>query len=228
MLEKYWLIEERLIAKLATFDYTSDFIHDKISGRITLYLLLIGFIALINELYITIDMSLIQKETYNELNTGKIDESLKLHRMLISDEYHGKEYLDAKSGIVIEEFESRDKFFAKPVHVSQLFVDAMVTVDGKPVLEEPLHYHIEFSPEEYELEKRPEFGCNLKVLRVKLYHLFKDSQMYHEFASDKFTISKSVEIYNKQGELLPTTVDDVQLCFLKIETEDVITCNFIL
>lgn len=228
---QYFCFEEKVIEKLKETPYVHQFIHDQHSARITLFLLVIGTIAFFNELWITIEMSLIQKETYDELNLGRIDEGLKLHRMIVSDEYHGREYKDEKSGIVIEEFEDRDKFFAKPVFVSELTVDCNIEKNGKTILERPLSFHIEFTPEEWELEKRPEFGCPLSLLRLKLYHLFRDSRFYTELvdpSTDSFTVSKGIIIYNKMGELLPASVDSVQLCFLKIETGCHINATFVI
>lgn len=180
-------------------------------------------------------MSLLQKNTSEELERGRIDEGLKLHRMLVSDEYHGKEYKDEKSGIIIEEFEDRDKFFAKPVFVSELDVNCNVIVGGKEILSTPLKFHVEFSPEDYENEKRPEFGTSLHVLRLRLYHYFKDCEIYRDLIRDKgidetrkFTISNGVKIYNHKDELLPLNIDDIQLCFLKIDTGNTIKCEFVL
>lgn len=170
VINSYFYFENKTITWLSHQPYVHQFIHDKISGRITLYLLIVGFIAFIQELYVTIEMSLLQKETYDELNLGKIDEGLKLHRMLVSEEYHSHEYLDEKNNIVIEEFEDYDKFFSKPVHVSTLYVDCNVFKEDRkePILSKPLKFYIEFSPEDYEEEKRPEFGCSLGLLRNKL------------------------------------------------------------
>ncbi|GHM90581.1 hypothetical protein SCAW_025610 [Saccharomyces cerevisiae] len=233
--DRYLNLELKLINKLQELPYVHQFIHDRISGRITLFLIVVGTLAFFNELYITIEMSLLQKNTSEELERGRIDESLKLHRMLVSDEYHGKEYKDEKSGIVIEEFEDRDKFFAKPVFVSELDVECNVIVDGKELLSTPLKFHVEFSPEDYENEKRPEFGTTLRVLRLRLYHYFKDCEICRDIIKNeggegarKFTISNGVKIYNHKDELLPLNIDDVQLCFLKIDTGNTIKCEFIL
>lgn len=229
--ESYFQLEDYFIGKLKEAPYIHQFIHDKHSARITLFLLVIGTIAFFQELWITIEMSLLQKETYDELNLGRIDEGLKLHRMIVSDEYHSREYKDEKSGIVIEEFEDRDKFFAKPVFVSEVTVDCNVEKNGKIMLKKPLRFHIEFTPEEWEIEKRPEFGCSLGVLRLKLYHLFKDSKFYDEFvdpSQDTFTVSQGVRIFNRADEILPTNVDGIQLCFLKIETGCRIRATFVI
>lgn len=231
VLNKWLEIEDKLLNILHSYEITNQFMHDKLSSRITLYLIIIGLIAFLNELYISIDMIFIQKQTYNELNEGSITESLKLHKVLINDPtYHSKEYMDQVNGIIIEEFEDWDKFCSKPVHVSQLFVECNIIKDGKTLLSKPIKYHIEFLPEEFDTEKRVEFGCSLHVLRVKLYHLFKDSDWYGELVSSndkKFTISENVKIYNTQNELLPVEYDDIQLCFLKMETNNTIRCEFI-
>lgn len=230
LVAKYFEIEAKILDRLARTPYVHQFVHDKLSGRITLFLLTVGTMAFINELYITIEMSFLQKETYEELNKGYIDESLKLHRMIVQDNYHSREYLDEKSGIVIEEFEDRDKFFAKPVHVAHLYATCTVLKDGKPVLAKPLQFHIEFSPEDFEDEKRPEFGCRLRLLRTKLYHFFKDTQLFLDLVKDpeSFTVSEGVKIYNSANEPLPCTIDDIQLCFLKIETGDTVKCDLII
>lgn len=232
ILNKWLEIEDKLLNILHRYEITNQFMHDKLSSRITLYLIIIGLIAFLNELYISIDMIFIQKQTYNELNEGSITESLKLHKVLINDPtYHSKEYKDQVNGIIIEEFEDWDKFCSKPVHVSQLFVECNIIKDGKTLLSKPIKYHIEFLPEEFDNEKRIEFGCSLHVLRVKLYHLFKDSDWYSELVDSndkKFTISENVKIYNTQNELLPVEYDDIQLCFLKMETNNTIRCEFIL
>ncbi|EDO16966.1 hypothetical protein Kpol_1041p24 [Vanderwaltozyma polyspora DSM 70294] len=227
----YFEYETKIIAWLGTLPYVHQFIHDPISGRITFFLIVVGTMAFINELYITIEMSFLQKETYEELEKGHIDESLKLHRMIVQDDFHSKEYMDDKSGIIIEEFEEREKFFAKPVHVAHVYVICDVLQNNENVLTKPFKFHLEFSPEEFENEKRQEFGCNLRVLRTKLYHLFKDTELYHELNEGNkydFTVSQSINIYNTVDDLLPTSIDDIQLCFLKIQTGDQIKCEFLL
>ncbi|EGA77369.1 YMR134W-like protein [Saccharomyces cerevisiae Vin13] len=91
-------------------------------------------------------------------------------------------------------------FFAKPVFVSELDVECNVIVDGKELLSTPLKFHVEFSPEDYENEKRPEFGTTLRVLRLRLYHYFKDCEIYRDIIKNeggegarKFTISNGVK-----------------------------------
>lgn len=223
---------------LRRFPCMAEYTYDPISARITLFLLVVGTMAFINELYITIEMTFLQKETYAELNKAPLNvEDLRNHRMVMDDEFHGREWWDEKSGIVIEEFESRERFFAKPVHVAHVYVECNI-IDGETgsdLLSRPFQFHIEFSPEEYENEKRPEFGCKLIVLRRKLYHFFKETELYQELVahnskkdeSVRFTVSSGVKIYNAAKELLPTAIDDIQLCFLKIETGDSIRCDFV-
>lgn len=235
LINGYLHYESKAIDILSRIGFLEEYMNDPISARITLFLIAVGTLAFINELYITIEMSFLQKETYRELNKSKLDESLKSHRMLLDDDFHSREILDEKSGIVIEEFEAREKFFAKPVHVAHLYVECDVIRHDNDslLLSKPLKFHIEFSPEEYEHEKRPEFGCKLSVLRRKLYHFFKETNIYNDLVEDKgddfqFTVSNNVTIYNRRGEPLPASVDSIQLCFLKIETGDTIKCKFVI
>ncbi|AET40463.1 Erg29p Ecym_6062 [Eremothecium cymbalariae DBVPG len=229
--DAYWHYEDILLKWLRQIPYLKEYTEERVSSRITLFLIIMGAFACINELYITIEMTFIQKETYEELRRRKLNETLKDHRVVLDDSYHGREFLDEKTGIVIEEFESREKFFSKPVHVAHLYANCRV-LDGSDEarsLGQLLNFHIEFSPEEFEDQRRPEFGTSLKVLRRRLYHLFKDTEIFRTLAADKgtdFTVSKSVKIYNTFDEELPTNLDDVQLCFLKIETGDTINCKF--
>ncbi|SCV05230.1 LANO_0H02916g1_1 [Lachancea nothofagi CBS 11611] len=255
LISQYLWYEAKALGVLRRVPYMEEYTYDPISARITLFLAVVGTLAFFNELYITIEMSFLQKKTYNELNAAALNaELLKNHRMILDDEFHGKEWLDEKSGIVIEEFETRDRFFAKPVHVAHLYVECNVVsrcdiagnnltheegkyvkANGPNLLSKPFRFHIEFSPEEYELEKRPEFGCRLDVLRRKLYHFFKETDLHEQFVVEKndtlvnepFSVSRGVQIYNTSNELLPTTVDDIQLCFLKMETGDTIKCKFV-
>ncbi|CCK70476.1 Erg29p KNAG_0E02150 [Huiozyma naganishii CBS 8797] len=228
---KYLVFESGLINKLSKVHYINQFIHDdKISGRITLYLLVVGTFALLQEIYISIEMYWLSRGTYNEINLNQIDnaESFKLYQILMSDDYHSKEYKDLKSGIMVEEFESRENFYKKPVFVSQISVNThIVDGDGRPLIADPIKYHLEFLPSDYDNERRVEFGCSLNVLRTKLYHLVKDSPMYHELKMEDFRISNHVHIYNKFGELLTPDMDRLQLCFLKMETGDTIKCDII-
>ncbi|CCH59693.1 hypothetical protein TBLA_0B08770 [Henningerozyma blattae CBS 6284] len=239
MMEKYLELEEKLILKLSDTWYIRNFIYseNKLSGRITLYLLILGIIAFINELYINIEMIFISKSTYEELDKGFIDHSSKLHKLLNSEEYHSREYYDDKQGIIIEEFEERSKFFAKPIGISHLSVECQLKdKNGVELLNKPIKYYIEFLQQEYEedLEKmglKLEFGCTLNFLRQQLYHLFKDSDIYEEFFSGdgakNFSISKSLEIRNRGDEVLDNHLDGVQLCFLKIHDGDTIKCDFL-
>ncbi|AMD21757.1 HFL099Cp [Eremothecium sinecaudum] len=233
LIDKYWHYEGQLLDWTRKIPFLQQYTNNPISSRITLFLLLMGSLAFVNELYITIEMAFVQKETYQELRQRKLDEALRDHKLIVDDTFHGKEFLDEKSGIVIEEFESMANFFAKPVHVAHLFVRC--TVKSSSINESDLPgemtFHVEFSPEEYEMQRRTEFGTSLEVLRRKLYHLFKDTDSYRRLEKDhnvSFSISKNVKIFNTFDEELNTDLDDIQLCFLKLETGDTICCEFTL
>ncbi|QEU62403.1 Erg29 [Kluyveromyces lactis] len=232
VLRHYLQLESIMIAWIRKVNFLKQYTDDPLSARITLFLVVMGGFALVNELYITIQMSALQMDTWEQLNSTKLDEDfIRNHRFIHDDSYHATEWFDEKSGLIIEEFESREKFFAKPVHVAHIYVRCQVIDEDtkKLLLDNPITFHIEFSPEEFENEKRPEFGCTLRLLKSKLYHFFKDGHFYDQFKQPKktFTITKNVKIYNTMSEELPKNLDDIQLCFLKMETGDTIDCEFL-
>lgn len=220
MFNGYWEFEKILITKLKNTPYVRKFIYEDniISCRITLYLLIIGMMAIINEVYINIEMIMIQKQTYEELDKGYIDENYKLIKILKSDDYHSKEFYDERQGIIFEEFEDKDKFFAKPVHVSEINVKCHIINYNKII-----KFHLEFTPEEFEEEKRIEFGCNLYNLKLRLLHLIEDSDIIDD--SKKKINMNNIKVYNHNNEELDKRYDSIQLCFLKIETGDTIRCD---
>lgn len=231
--DSYFKLENQLVDLIRNIKFLDAYTSDITSARITLFLLIMGGFALVNEIYISIQMSSMQMDAWEELNNSKLDEDfIRNHKFLRDDSYHAREWMDEKSGIIVEEFESREKFFEKPVHVAHIHVKCQIfSHETKTnLLRKPITFHIEFSPEEFENERRPEFGCTLKVLRTKLYHLFKDGALYNDFIlskDKKFKISENVRIYNNMNECLGTNLDDIQLCFLKMETGDTIACEFL-
>lgn len=232
--EKYLEWEEYIIEQLNRIPHMDKYTYHKTSSRITLGLLVLGFIAIINELYITIDMWVISKNTYDELRTSKL-ENLINHEMLLNErKYFGTEYKN-KKGQIVENFEDMKEFYAKPVHVAHLYVACAVLDKSKgyqPVIDRPLRFHFEFSPEEFEGGRyRPEYGCSLKFLKTKIYHFFKDSELFEElikkgYKFDNFKISQNVHVFNPFDESLRSSkLDDLPLCFLKIETGDRLKCE---
>lgn len=233
-METYLKWEQLQIDKLSKWSVSEKLIHDKLSGRITLYLIILGILAAIQELYISIEMIFFTKQTYNILNIGHWDDSLRLQKMLLNnDSFHPTEFYDLKRKIIVETMEPHSMFHMKPVHVSQLNVVCYIEKSQKIGNEQNellFKFNIEFSPDEFEDTKRPEFGCTLQNLRTKLYHLIKDSDWFHQSMNDddNFTISKNIKIYNKFDELLNSEkFDSIQLCFLKMETGDTIRCNIV-
>lgn len=238
-LEKYLQWEQLQIDKISNWSLTKNLVHDKLSGRITLYLIVLGILATVQELYISIEMIFFTNQTYNILNVGHWDDSLKLQKMLLdNDSFHPTEFYDLKRQIIVETMEPHNMFHMKPVHVSQLYVNCFIeSNENQTDFENEIlfKFNIEFSPDEFEETKRPEFGCTLKNLRIKLYHLIKDSQWFIDLIEEgtlteqNFTISNNVKIFNKYDELLNSKkFDEIQLCFLKIETGDTIRCDIVL
>ncbi|CDR41440.1 CYFA0S07e02146g1_1 [Cyberlindnera fabianii] len=108
----------------------------------------------------------------------------------------------------------KEYFIDTPVHCAHVYVDSHAIVNGIKVHSKPLTYHIEFSPEEYNVED-PDLGSTLGFLRKKCYFLFKDSSLYEELKSPHFTFD-NVEIYTSKGKIL--TQDEKPLCLQGVET----------
>lgn len=226
-----WLFDEFILGLVKQIKFLCLYTKDPISSRITLILLIIGFYAFINQVFTVTEMVFTQRDAYIKLRQEKLDETLKQHRLIVDDMYHGREFVDKKTGVLIEEFESIKNFFSKPIHVAHLHVKCRFvnsSIDNSQ-LPRNIVFHIEFSPEEYEGEFRPEFGTTLKILRRRVYHLIKDTEAYRKLESKlklPSTASKNVKLFNTLYEELGLNLDDIQLCFLKIETGDTITCDF--
>ncbi|KAH3901154.1 uncharacterized protein SCODWIG_02121 [Saccharomycodes ludwigii] len=240
IIDKYFYYEDIVLKYLDTVPYINNYTYHKVSGRITLFLLTMGILAIINEICISLDMYILSKNTYNEINSSDL-QSLKKHKLLL--EKHFKNDGTGHSFISNDNEETLQDFFSKPVPVAHLTVTCAVinSKDGyKPILKTPLVYQFEFTTNELytydnnnnaSINDGLEYGCKLVELRRKLYHFFKDSSIYEELSKNtniNFTISKNIFIYNNKDELLDSSFDDYPLCFLKLETGNVIKCEFLI
>ncbi|OBA26790.1 hypothetical protein HANVADRAFT_52826 [Hanseniaspora valbyensis NRRL Y-1626] len=230
-----FLLEETIVNFLGHhIPFLNNYMYDKISTRITLLLLFLGILAIINELFITIDMFFLSRSTYKELKKVTNLEDLLNHELLNDPKYFAKEVENGN-----EEFETMEHFFKKPVHVSHVSVYCAL-INGKdrfqPIIDRPLKFTFEFTPEDFENTKySQDYGCDLYHLKLKIYHFFKDSEIYkeleakNEFDLDNFTVSKSIYLYNPMDELMDSEkLNKLPLCFLKIETGDRLKCELVL
>lgn len=229
------VLEEKIVQFLGHHvPFLKNYMYDKISTRITLFLIFLGILAIINELFITIDMFFLSRSTYQELKKVTNLEDLLNHELLNDPKYFAKELENGN-----EEFETMEHFFKKPVHVSHVSVYCAL-INGKdryqPIMDRPLKFTFEFTPEDFVNSKYSEdYGCNLYHLKLKIYHFFKDSNVYkelrekNEFDLDNFTVSKNIFLYNPMDELMDNPkLDQLPLCFLKIETGDRLKCELVL
>ncbi|XBW35061.1 hypothetical protein QEN19_000624 [Hanseniaspora menglaensis] len=227
---------EKKIVSFLTYHvpFLKLYLYDNISTRITLLLIFLGALAIINELFITIDMFFLSRSTYQELKKVTNLEDLLNHELLTDPKYFAKEIENGN-----EEFETMEHFFKKPVHVSHVSVFCAL-INGKdrfqPIMDRPLKFTFEFTPEDFENSKySQDYGCDLYHLKLKIYHFFKDSSIYKEliekgeFDLDNFTLSKNIFLYNPMDELMDNEkLNQLPLCFLKIETGDRLKCELIL
>lgn len=113
-----------------------------------------------------------------------------------------------------------------PVHCAHVYVSIKVMVqkedkERESLLEFPIVYHFEFSPDEYAHE---DYGTDLKFLRKKVHDWFMDSQVYYLHKS-KFKSEITLDdlsLYNKKGKRLEG--DDDYLCDLDVNTGETVLC----
>lgn len=230
-----FVLEEKVVQFLAQHvPFLKNYMYDKISTRITLFLLFLGILAVINELFITIDMFFLSRSTYQELKKETNLENLLNHELLNDPKYFARQIENGN-----EEFETMENFFKKPVHVSHVSVYcALINGNDRytPIIDKAIKYTFEFTPEDFENSKySKDYGCDLYHLKLKIYHFFKDSKIYqelkekNEFDLDSFTLSKSIFLYNPMDELMDSEkLNQLPLCFLKIETGDRLKCELVL
>ncbi|KAK6455091.1 uncharacterized protein RJT20DRAFT_54710 [Scheffersomyces xylosifermentans] len=84
-------------------------------------------------------------------------------------------------------------------------------------------YHFEFSPEDFEMNKEPEFGSTIEHLREKIIKLFNDSDIYKQY-HDKNLDKTNVLIYNNQNDEVTPKDDGQYLSKCHVETGNVIDC----
>ncbi|KAH3679338.1 hypothetical protein WICMUC_001078 [Wickerhamomyces mucosus] len=112
-------------------------------------------------------------------------------------------------------------FIDKPIHVAHITAYCKI-YQRDQFLKDTLKFKIEFSPEDYDYEDDDELGSTLALLKRKLYHLFKVSNIYEAYDIKDFTIN-DVEIYHGNGLL---TDNDKALCLLGVQTGDIVKVKF--
>lgn len=113
-----------------------------------------------------------------------------------------------------------------PVHCAHVYVSIRVMVEKEgdkreSLLEFPIVYHFEFSPDEYAHE---DYGTDLKFLRQKVHDWFMSSQAYYLHKSklkSEITLD-DISLYNKKGKHLEG--DDEYLCDLNVNTGETVLC----
>ncbi|CAI5759108.1 unnamed protein product [Candida verbasci] len=91
-------------------------------------------------------------------------------------------------------------------------------------LDKFLKYYFEFSPEDFEMNKQPEYGSTIEHLRNKTLKLFIESSELskkYENENEKLTID-NVLIFNNKNEIVPSSKNDEYLSKCNIETGNVI------
>ena len=84
-----------------------------------------------------------------------------------------------------------------------------------------IKYYFEFSPEDFEMNKEPEFGSTIGHLRSKVLGIVNSSDIFSDFNRSKLE-ANDVKIYNNRNEEVPLTKNEEYLSKCHIETGNVI------
>ncbi|KAG7665077.1 uncharacterized protein J8A68_001386 [[Candida] subhashii] len=90
-----------------------------------------------------------------------------------------------------------------------------------------IKYYYEFSPEDFEMNKEPEFGSTIEHLRTKTLNLFRESDLYKEYHCHDLTI-RNVLVFNNKNDEVRQDQDLNYLSKCNIETGNVIDCVIVI
>lgn len=84
-----------------------------------------------------------------------------------------------------------------------------------------IRYHFEFSPEDFEMNKEPEYGSTIIHLREKILSLFINSEIYKKYHKKKYKVH-DVIIFDNKSRKVGVDKDDEYLSKCNIETGNII------
>lgn len=88
-------------------------------------------------------------------------------------------------------------------------------------LPKSVHYHFEFSPEDYDSDLNPGYGSKIGHLRKKIVGLFLNSDFYKPYHSKELNM-QNVMVFNKLHDEVKPANDNSYLVKMNIETGDAI------
>ncbi|KAI5965858.1 uncharacterized protein KGF55_001221 [Candida pseudojiufengensis] len=84
-----------------------------------------------------------------------------------------------------------------------------------------IKYYFEFSPDDFEMNKEPEFGSTILHLRKKILKLFNESEIYNDYNTNQINVN-DVKIYNNLNHEVPIEENGNYLSKCNIETGNII------
>lgn len=88
-------------------------------------------------------------------------------------------------------------------------------------------YYFEFSPDDFEMNKEPEFGSTILHLRNKILKLFNESELYRDYERDD-VVPNDVKIFNNQYKEVLIGENENYLSKCNIETGNTIDAIVVL
>ena len=88
-------------------------------------------------------------------------------------------------------------------------------------------YYFEFSPDDFEMNKEPEFGSTILHLRNKILKLFNESELYRDYERDD-VVPNDVKIFNNQYKEVLIGENENYLSQCNIETGNTIDAIVVL
>ncbi|CAD1811692.1 hypothetical protein FOB58_003784 [Candida parapsilosis] len=88
-------------------------------------------------------------------------------------------------------------------------------------------YYFEFSPDDFEMNKEPEFGSTISHLRNKILKLFNESELYRDYERDD-VVPNDVKIFNNQYKEVSIGENENYLSKCNIETGNTIDAIVVL
>ncbi|CAK9441352.1 uncharacterized protein LODBEIA_P52200 [Lodderomyces beijingensis] len=113
--------------------------------------------------------------------------------------------------------ELKRKFYSNIIYWKQLNSIS----DDLFALDQFVRFYFEFSPEDFEMNKEPEYGSTISHLRLKVLKLFNSAESFASFERGHVA-RDDVKIFNNKNEEVPVSLNEEYLSKCNIETGNVI------
>lgn len=218
LIELLYRFDTYLTSQLEANSFTSNLLITPTSKFIT-EILVLTFIGLLSYeiiywsgIYLNV-WEYHAKDVFTEVPIHCAHVNIRLNIINRSSESQSKEYYDIKN-------KSR-------YHNILYWKQLNDLSEGLFKLNKFVKYYFEFSPDDFEMNKEPEFGSTVLHLRAKILKLFNESELYRNY--EKTNVQPNdVKIFNNQNKEVPIEENDNYLSKCNIETGNTIDAIVIL